>query len=230
MSLIMLNRDNSSKANMISRITRRKVASVFKPADWWGDIDEVAFLSRLYDLEALPSTDTRHPDAKGDITRHRVGNWDWEEDWVFSDERFGLEDGPDENFLRFLVETVHPEVRTNPEEVRRIVKEINSHLARDGWELIPLRELSGYPVFGWRARAKSSVQAPEGFPLELEALVATTAEVLKHRGNARELAVLANSTFRVEQVSYDNWNPSRLPTCMSSSGGTVSARLAACIT
>src|SRR5687767_4897150 len=116
----------------ISRLTRRKVSNVFQRVRWWGDLDEVAFLSRLYDLAALPSTDGRFEDAVGDIWQHRIANIDWEDHWVFADERLGI-DTSDEKLLNFLAETVHPEVRDDAAEVESIVSELNSHLMRDGW-------------------------------------------------------------------------------------------------
>ncbi|HEY0321190.1 MAG TPA: hypothetical protein VGC66_09570 [Pyrinomonadaceae bacterium] len=192
--------------NTISKITRRKIIETLTSASWWGDLDEIDFLNRLYDLDGMPSTDGRYPDAKGDIIQHRVANFDWDDSWVFSDERFGLYDGPHETFLRFLAETLHPEVRSNSDQVLQLMRDINSHLMRDGWELIPVDELSGYPIYRWKQRDKSLTKVPEGFPLELEPLIRTLAEVMKHRGQARELAILANSSFHLEQVSYDNWN------------------------
>ena len=34
---------------------------------WNGKLEEIDFLSRIFDLKALPSTDPRFPDADGDI-------------------------------------------------------------------------------------------------------------------------------------------------------------------
>jgi hypothetical protein len=41
---------------------------------WSGRLEEVEFLQRIYDLNALPSTDGRFEDAAGDIWQHRVNN------------------------------------------------------------------------------------------------------------------------------------------------------------
>ena len=60
---------------------------------------------------------------------------DWEDDWVFSDDRFQLRDGTDENLLNFLVETVHPVVRDDPEAAAAMVTAYNDTL-RDGFELL----------------------------------------------------------------------------------------------
>jgi hypothetical protein len=61
--------------------------------------------------------------------------------------------GPDKNFLRFLVETVHPVVRPDTEEARGMVVEYNARLGVDGWEIVQDSEISGKPVFGVRRLA-----------------------------------------------------------------------------
>jgi hypothetical protein len=145
-------------------------------------------------------------DAEGDIWQHRVNNpLDWDDMWVFSDDRFGLQ-ANDETFLRFLAESVHPEVREDPDQAASLVRELNSHLSRDGWELVHTGDVSGYPVYGPRRRSRSTPTAPSGFPFDADALVASIAEFLKVKGQARELAVLINSQLRIAEGSNDNWN------------------------
>jgi hypothetical protein len=135
--------------NEISEVTRRTIIDylVASDIDWSGRLQEDDFLSRLYDLTKLPSTDHRMRNAAGDIRQHRV-NWrDWEDDWVFYDSRFNLLYAPDEEFLRFLCETVHPVVRPNTEEAIGLVEVYNSELAADGWSLVVGKQISGRPVF-----------------------------------------------------------------------------------
>ncbi|MEV4367467.1 hypothetical protein AB0J71_10370 [Nonomuraea sp. NPDC049637] len=97
----------------ITAVTRRDIFDYLGGGGgtWWGRLDEIAFLDGLYDLDALPSRDTRHPTARGDITQHRMNNCDWENDWIFEDSRFQLLEGPDEVLLAFLTRVVHPEVQ-----------------------------------------------------------------------------------------------------------------------
>jgi hypothetical protein len=196
----------SQNQSTISRITRKKIIKTYQSFVWAGDLNEVEFLSRLYMLNALPSTDSRYPDAEGDIYQHRINHHDWDDEWVFTDERFNLNNCSDDLFLRFLAETLHPEVREDPDEIERLAQELNQHLYRDGWELVPVESISGYPIYGGRRCEKPSSTAPTGFPLVLSSATASVAEVLKNQGHARELAVLAHSQFRVEQTSYDSWN------------------------
>ena len=77
---------------------------------WSGRLDEVSFLSRLYNLQQIESTDHRFKNAYGDITQHRINNWDWKDDWVFYDPRFGIKNLNDKEFLRFILEIFNPAV------------------------------------------------------------------------------------------------------------------------
>jgi hypothetical protein len=195
-----------AKRTSITSLTRRRVIGVFQSVSWSGDLDDLDFLRRLYDLASMPSTDPRREDAAGDIEQHRLANLDWDDLWIFADSRFGLQTADDEDFLRFISETVHPEVRSNSAQAEKIVKEVNAHLGRDGWELAVVSTLSGYPIYGARSRASAVVPRPEGFPLDPEPMTASLVELLKARGRAREIAVLANSRMKIEAGSYDNWN------------------------
>lgn len=136
----------------ISELTRRNIVDHVRANNikWFGRLDEIEFLSRLFDLPHLPSYDSRFKDAAGDIFQHRVNNFDWDEDWVFTDGRFKLLDGPDENFVRFLCEMLHPVVRTDAQEVKNLLKAFNKHLTADGWQLYVRDRISRRGVFGWR--------------------------------------------------------------------------------
>lgn len=138
--------------NEISEITRRAVFDYLSASEisWCGRLADDDFLARLYDLTKLPSYDHRFRNAAGDVHQHRINNLDWPEDWVFSDARFNLFHGSDENFLKFLSETVHPLVRPDLEQVRTLVAAYNAELRVDGWEIVEVKQISGKPVFGFR--------------------------------------------------------------------------------
>ncbi|WP_082946189.1 hypothetical protein [Mycobacterium sp. E1747] len=110
-------------AKLITPVTRRRIFDTITLSKvlWEGRLDEPDFLARIYDLDSMPSTDRRYKSAFGDIRQHRVNNpEDWPDDWVFTDSRFGLQDGDDELVLRFLAEMLHPLVRPD-EEVGRLL-------------------------------------------------------------------------------------------------------------
>lgn len=135
--------------NTISEVTRRAIIDFITASEihWAGRLPEDDFLARLYDLTSMPSTDHRFHTAASDIQQHRI-NWrDWQHDWVFYDSRFNLLHAPDDQFLRFLCETVHPVVRPDTDWARELAAAYNKELAVDGWQLIETRQISGKPVF-----------------------------------------------------------------------------------
>jgi|GEM_PF-1715090 len=134
----------------ISQITRRNIFDEIKInfIRWHGRLDEVEFLKRIYNLQELPSNDSRHKDMEGDICRHRVMNSDWDDDWVFGDSVLGLMDGSDEVFLRFICEMLHPIVRSDEKEVGEILEIFNKNLKPDGYKLTASSYISGKPIFG----------------------------------------------------------------------------------
>jgi hypothetical protein len=153
----------------ITEVTRREIVDALVTATnggWSGRLQEDDFLSRLYDLESLPSDDGRYKTAAGDIWKHRVMNTDWDDHWVFHDSRFRIFRAPDEEFLRFLCETVHPVVRPDSDAARVLVAQFNEELARDGWEIYEHKQLSGRPVFAARkAGTRVAIfDEPTGWP------------------------------------------------------------------
>lgn len=140
---------DSSEGQQITPVTRRDVFDFLRTAGvhWSGRLEEVAFLSRLYDLESMPSTDSRYRTAHRDIIQHRFNNEDWDDDWVFDDPRFKLAHGPDEVLLGFLAQFVHPVVQPDAKQAADLVSELNQLLAPDGWSLREHRQISGRPVY-----------------------------------------------------------------------------------
>jgi hypothetical protein len=114
----------------ISEMTRRNFIDSLaaERVSWSGRLDETQFLGRMFDLSKLPSYDGRFADAAGDIWQHRVNNFDWDDDWVYTDSRFGVLNGDDDVFLRFSCEMLHPVVRADAEEVERLHQMFNEFL------------------------------------------------------------------------------------------------------
>ena len=134
----------------ITDLTRRTIFDALRVGRhfWAGKLDDADFLSRIFDLSSLPSRDSRHVDMAGDIFRHRVMNpEDWNYDWVFFDDRLDLLHVPDDVFLQFLCEMVHPVVRDEA-EVDDLVATFNRYLAPDGYRLAVVDTMSGRRIFG----------------------------------------------------------------------------------
>lgn len=148
--------------NKISNITRRDIFDTItvEGLSWNGRLEETDFLSRLYDLSKIPSTDSRFKDANGDIWQHRVNNNDWGENWIFSDERFNLMHCDDATFLQFLCEMLHPIVRSDTTQVTRLHQMFNEYLSKDNFELVEKTRISERPIFIGRYKilGKATIQ------------------------------------------------------------------------
>ena len=140
--------DWRSSGETISQLTRKKIADYFmiSKTSWSGALDEADFLGRIYDMDNMPSTDSRFKTASRDIWQHRVNNYDWADDWIFEDTRFSLRQS-DEKLLRFLAETLHPVVRSDNDECMKLAGELNQRLRPDGWELAETGSISGHPIY-----------------------------------------------------------------------------------
>lgn len=150
--------------NRISEITKRDILDLFKNGtdipDFWetkrvtyhyfGRLEEIEFLKRLYDLKSMQSLDPRFPDAEGDIWQHTVNNDDYPHCWVFEDERFQLKNGSDEMYLKFICEIFHPAARFEKGYWKEFLSEVNKLLQNDGYELYPAEKISNRDVYGWR--------------------------------------------------------------------------------
>lgn len=117
--------------NTITEITRRAIIDYLSVGiNWSGQLEEDEFLSRIYDLTKIPSTDGRFSNALEDIWQHRRSWNDWPDGWVFTDQRFNILWAPDDELLKFLCETVHPVVRPNEEKALIMVNNYNIHLRK----------------------------------------------------------------------------------------------------
>ena len=195
--------------NRITEITRRDISDALSSFNLWGRIEEVEFLERLYDLDSLPSGDSRFPTASEDIIQHRLMNNDWEDDWVFHDERFGLKSGDDTILLRFLTELLHPAVRSDQDEVDEIAGTLNALLGPDGYRLEPKEYVSGRPVYGSREIEPTTPlvrSSSRHFTEDVAPLVTTVARLANLDGSEFEKEVLNAANSRLEDPEYDNWD------------------------
>ena len=117
---------------------------------YYGRLSEIDFLKRIYDLKSLQSYDNRFDDAEGDIWQHTINNADYEEGWIFEDDRFELLNGDDEVLLKFLCAVFHPAVRFESGYWKEFLDAVNGLLRNDGYELYPESKISGRDIYGWR--------------------------------------------------------------------------------
>jgi AbiJ N-terminal domain 3 len=69
---------------------------------WTARISYVDFYKQILDLEALPSTDSRHDSALGDMWQHTMNNDDWDEDYILDDARFSPLKMTDDQFGKLI--------------------------------------------------------------------------------------------------------------------------------
>ena len=162
----------ASWARRISQVTRREIFDYLRTegGPWWGRLSEVAFLARLYNLEALPSTDRRFKTADSEYPSTPSGQLRLDDDWVFDDPRLRLASGPDEVLLGFLAQIVHPVVQPDTGRAAEIVSALNDLLAPDGWMLKRHAQMSGRPVFA-AARTGTGDMAAVSFAHEAAARI-----------------------------------------------------------
>ena len=115
-----------------------------------GDLTELDFLKTMYPLETMPSDDLRYSNAEDDIRQHTINNDDYEYGWVFTDDRFGLNNGDDETLLKFLCYVFHPSYRKEEGYWREYLAKIQDLLRKDGYELYISKYISGREVYVWR--------------------------------------------------------------------------------
>lgn len=121
----------------------------------FGELGQLDFLKRIFQLDTMPSKDTRFKNFEEDIFQHTIRNNDWDDNWIFNDDRLGLYSGDDDKLLRFLCEIFHPEVRDwrNPRErdvSYEALNQLNDLLKEDGYELYESDKISGRPIFSYR--------------------------------------------------------------------------------
>lgn len=200
---------------VISEITRRSILDGMRIEciHWNGKLEEIEFLSRIVDLHNLPSQDARFSDMAGDVFQHRVNNYDWDDNWVFEDDRLNLTQCEDDLFLRFLCEMIHPLVRTDRQEVDILLKIFNENLEADGYEIYESRQISRRPVFA--ARLVTS-------PINIDNELNITSEFVREQLDKCESKLqrgdydgaITNARSLVEEVLgeiYERYTENKLP-------------------
>jgi len=210
----------------ISEVTRRSIFDriTLDNLSWSGRLDEDDFLARLYNLKEMGSMDHRFSDAQSDIWQHRVRNFDWQSDWVFTDHRFSLLHCPNDELLRFFCETLHPVVQPNEETVAKFLDIYNSELIKDGFQIVETTRVSGRPIFAARETVaalpalEAAKEIGQSFTTDYLNQQTTRMEAAIHSdpalaiGTAKELIETCCKTILRErgQPADDGWDMPRL--------------------
>ncbi|MER6471525.1 hypothetical protein [Streptomyces collinus] len=192
-------------------VTRQLDLLVVEKVWWRGALDEVNFLERLYDLDALEGDGYRLLTAREDIWQHCTNNDGWSPEWVFTDTRFGLKGDCPQPLLNFLAEMLHPVVRRDPAEVQRLAEKLNDILAKDSFGLYPAEYISELPVYAGGTRASFHGAQPD-LKFEARPLLADPRVLHEHQerirgGLERDSAAAMHPAKNSSKVSArSSWN------------------------
>lgn len=179
----------------ISPEARRKAVDIMllrEDPPYWGNLDLVGFLKRVWDLGSMPSMDYRFATAEGDIFKHMVMNDDWTHDYLLNT-YFSLRTCDDNVFLRFLEECLSPVVISDEILQSELADQLNTILVGEGHCLDRVKRVVGrrtYVSYSRRAvpvgRAgpppHESYEVVLSFAGENRAYVRQVAEFLRKRG------------------------------------------------
>jgi energy-coupling factor transporter ATP-binding protein EcfA2 len=123
----------------------------------FGPFDErnglLTFLQEIWNLTEMPSEDSRFANAFGDIVQHTINNDDWDDTMLFLERLKLLHDNA--IYLKFLETVVHPQFRTDEDEIIKFVLLINPYLEKDGLEFyLNQYDNEGRPIYLIHEKAK----------------------------------------------------------------------------
>jgi len=113
---------------------------------FYGELDLISFLKRSFNLDSMPSTDSRFSNASGDIWKHMVMNSDWDMEYLLY-QYLNLLNCHDEQFLKFIQSCVHPLVIRNENIRQETISQFNKLLQQEGYILDKTSEISGKPIY-----------------------------------------------------------------------------------
>ncbi|OUD08857.1 hypothetical protein BVC71_09035 [Marivivens niveibacter] len=116
-------------------------------AYYGGEMNDVDFLSRHFDLSSFPSDDSRFETMEGEVYCHCVSFDDYTANWALSDRRLSISELPDEKFLAFLADTISPAVRKDKTSIDRFASHFNNLLEGSGWKLVQKASVAGLPRY-----------------------------------------------------------------------------------
>lgn len=130
-------------------------SGVFDSKNDRGNNGIISFLNNIWDLKSLPPSldDTRWTNAYDDAYQHLVNNHDWTYEETFLD-RFKLLE-KDEDFTKFLETVVHPDFRSDLDEIEQYVVLINIELASINYTLAVSNYKGDLPIYNIQEKSKN---------------------------------------------------------------------------
>lgn len=132
----------------ITEVTRRNIIDslLIKKYPFYGRLDILNFLKRIWNLSTMPSTDIRFKNAEEDIWQHVFNNPDYDCEYLLY-KYFNLLNCNDDIFIKFIETCIHPVVLSDEEQVSETLSEFNRFLIPDGYRLEESSQISGRPVY-----------------------------------------------------------------------------------
>ena len=119
----------------ISSITREKLlVKINLFGNLEGKVDIIDFLVRVFDIRNIPSKEKTFETFEYDVIRHMRNNDDWDYLYLLKEE-LDLIYKPDDMFIYFLEQIVHPIIREQSEQIK-YVNMINDYIEKDGYKLV----------------------------------------------------------------------------------------------
>lgn len=131
----------------LSKILKREILKkILEQHNPFGESDNImSFLSRIWELDIMPSTDSRFEDAFGDIQQHIVYNDDWNFEYLFEERLDLLSD--DKQFKVFLETILHPDIRQTEDEIMKFYLVINPYLEKEKYRFVIVNYLRDFPIY-----------------------------------------------------------------------------------
>ena len=133
----------------ITELTRYDIVDALladKERPFYGTLDLISFLKKVWNLNSMPSDDTRFKTAEGDIWQHAVNNYDWSDDYLLK-ERLQISEMPDQQFARFLEACIEPVVVRTPERIESLAQLFTRYLEQDGFCMRESGRMSGRAIY-----------------------------------------------------------------------------------
>ena len=173
----------------ISELTRRNIIDylLIRKYSFYGRLNLIEFLKRIWDLSSMPSTDRRFKDAGGDINQHMINNCDWDCDYLLC-KYLNLLECEEGTFLKFIETCLHPVVLSDEKQVEETLLEFNIFLEQEGYRLEASSQMAGRPIF-------KAIRFKAG-----EEFISTSTDITE----VKRVVTFSPSVFNIPEKSFDN--------------------------